>query len=498
MLRMKAIRKSFSGNEVLHGVDLTVAPGQIHGLVGHNGAGKSTLVKVLGGSYPDYGGTVEVDGEQQEMRSPADALTAGVAIIYQDFALIPDLDVAHNLALGREPGRRGLVAHGELRRRSAREAERFGIRLRTDALVRELGVADQQLTEIVRALARDVRYLVMDEPTARLAPAERAKLFEIVRSLAQQGVGVVYISHFLDEVVDVCDVVTVMRDGAVVACRPAGECSADSLAAELVGEEETTGTGARSPRARVGVDAGVRLDVVGLEVRPGVPVNLQVRAGEVVAVAGLVGSGRTSLARAIVGDRTVAGRVSVDSVEVRHRSPRRSAAAGLLLVPEDRKRAGLVLSGSVTENIELTALGTTMSRAGLVRRKAVARLVADLIRRFGVRPADPAMATSSLSGGNAQKVLVARAVAAGPRVLILDQPTAGVDVGAKAELHQQIAAVAAEGTAVVVISDDLDEMLDMACRVVVMAAGRIVHEHDAAALDRVTLLAAMSRTEVAR
>ena len=423
-------------------------------------------------------------------------LGAGVAIIYQDFALVPDLDVAHNLALGREPGRRGLVAHGDLRRRSAEEAARFGIRLRNDALVRDLGVAEQQLTEIVRALARDVRYLVMDEPTARLAPAERAKLFEIIRGLAAAGVGVVYISHFLDEVVEVCDVVTVLRDGDVVGRRRAHECTADSLAAELVGQAEVKVYEARRTTRDL-TSAPVRLGVNSLEVRAGAPVDLQVRAGEIVAVAGLVGSGRTSFARALVGDRPAPGRVEIDGVEIRHRTPRRSAAAGLLLVPEDRKRKGLILASTVAANIELTALGTGMSRGGLVRQRAVARMVADLVRRFGVRPADPGMLTGSLSGGNAQKVLVARSVAAGPKVLVLDQPTAGVDVGAKAELHHQVVEIAAAGTAVIVISDDLDEMLDNADRIVVMTAGRLVREHDAAVLDRASLLAAMSRTEAA-
>jgi len=497
MLTMTAIRKSFSGNEVLHGVDLTVAPGEVHALVGHNGAGKSTLMKVLGGSYPDYRGTVEVDGTVHEMRTPSDSLAAGVAIIYQDFALVPDLDVAHNLALGREPGRPGLVAHREVRRRAAADIERFGMRLRPDALVRDLGVADQQLTEIVRALSRDVRYLVMDEPTARLAPAERAQLFSIIRRLAADGVGIVYISHFLDEVVEISDVVTVLRDGEVVARRPASECTADSLARELVGEvEDEVVTAAERRRADLD-DAPAVLEVEGLEVRAGRPVDLTVRAGEVVAVAGLVGSGRTALARALVGARRAPGRVVVGGVPLTRRTPRRAAAAGLLLVPEDRKRQGLVLTSSVTANIELTALGTGLSRGGLVRRRAVARLVDDLVRRFRVRPADPTMLTGSLSGGNAQKVLVARAVAANPKVLLLDQPTAGVDVGAKAELHQQVAAVAASGAGVLVISDDLDEMLDMADRIVVMTSGRLVREHAAAALDRASLLAAMSRTEAA-
>lgn len=497
MLTMTGIRKSFAGNEVLHGVDFEVSPGQVHGLVGHNGAGKSTLMKVLGGSYPDYEGTIEVDGEAREMRTPSDSLEAGVAIIYQDFALVPDLDVAHNLALGREPGRKGLVAHGALKRRSEQDVSRFGINLRTDMLVRDLGVADQQLTEIVRALSRDVRYLVMDEPTARLAPAERAQLFSIMRQLTESGVGIVYISHFLDEVVEICDDITILRDGAVVARRPSLECTSDSLAVELVGDEEGNITSAALTR-QGNVNTGPeRLTVRNLEGRNGSRNDLTVHQGEIVALAGLVGSGRTSFARAIVGARHAEGEVRVDGVLLNHRTPRKSASAGLVLVPEDRKRQGLILTSDVAANIELTALGTSLSKAGLVRLRSAKRLVSDLIERFRVRPADPTMLTGSLSGGNAQKVLVARAMAAEPKVLVLDQPTAGVDVSAKAELHQQVAVAASAGTAVIVISDDLDEMLDIADRIVVVAAGKIVGEYPADTLDRATLLAAMSKTEVA-
>lgn len=496
MLTMQQIRKSFGGVEVLHGVDFTVEPGQVHALVGHNGAGKSTLMKVLGGMYPDYEGLVTIDGAAQDLRTPRSSLDAGVAIIYQDFALVPELDAAHNIALGREPGASGglLVSHGALLRRSADEAERFGIQVPMRKPVRELGVADQQLTEIVRALARDCRYLVMDEPTARLAPAERRHLFTIIRALAEQGVGVVYISHFLDEVVEVSDVVTVLRDGEVVRSAAASECTPDALAAELVGEEgqQVHAVLERRPPT-ASSDAPVRLEVRGLEVVGAPGVDLEVRHGEVVALAGLVGSGRTRLARAIVGDLKVAGAVRVDGRRLRTRNPRSAARAGLLLLPEDRKRNGLVLTGNVRENIELTALGTTLSSAGIVRGRAVSRVVADLVRRFGIRPPRPQHIVRNLSGGNAQKVLFARQVAADPKVVLLDQPTAGVDVGAKAELHAQVDALARAGTGVLLISDDLDEMLDLATRVLVVANGRITQELDPTSLGRAGLLSAMSR-----
>lgn len=496
MLTMQQIRKSFGGIEVLHGVDFTVEPGQVHALVGHNGAGKSTLMKVLGGMYPDYSGTVTIDGEAHELHTPRASLDAGVAIIYQDFALVPDLDAAHNIALGREPTAAGkvLVPHRALVKRSAAEAERFGIRIPLRKLVRELGVADQQLTEIVRALARDCRYLVMDEPTARLAGSERRHLFTIIRSLAERGVGVVYISHFLDEVVEVADVVTVLRDGQVVKQSPASECTPDGLATELVGEQEEAAQEVLGERLATDFEsAPVRLAVRDLHASHAGPTSLEVREGEILVLAGLVGSGRTRLVRAITGDAQVRGEVVVDGKRLRRRNPGSCARAGLLVLPEDRKRNGLVLTGTMRDNIELTALGTSLSARGLVRRRLVDRVVAALIKRFGIRPAKPQHLVSNLSGGNAQKVLFARAVAAEPKVILLDQPTAGVDVGAKAELHAQIGTLARQGTSVVLVSDDLDEMLDLATRVLVVNAGRVTQELDPATLSRAELLAAMGQ-----
>ncbi len=500
MLTMQSIRKSFAGVEVLHGVDFAIRPGEVHALVGHNGAGKSTLMEVLGGSYPDYSGEIAIDGIAQDIRTPRASLEAGIAIIHQDFALVPELDVAHNIALGREPaGRtRATIAHGDLARRSAQEAQRFGIALPMRTPVGRLGVADQQLTEIVRALARDVRYLVMDEPTARLAPAERAQLFTIIRSLAAQGVGIVYISHFLDEVIDIGNRVTVLRDGVVVAERPTAQCTADRLAAELVGEREAEVVQAARPTAAQTSTRPARLTARGIGVGRG-NLSLTVDGGEIVALAGLVGSGRTRLARALIGDLKVAGEVAVDGRPIRRRNPAACARAGLVLVPEDRKRSGLVLTGSVRDNIELTALGTGpkggLARRGIVRFGAVNRIVAALLTRFRVRPHDPTALVTNLSGGNAQKVLFARTVAADPKAVIFDQPTAGVDVGAKAELHAQVASMAQAGAAVLVISDDLDEMLELADRVLVLAAGTISHDLAAGQLDRATLLSVMSRTE---
>ncbi len=489
MLSMRGIRKRFAGIEVLHGVDFDVRAGEVHALIGHNGAGKSTLMKVLGGVYPEFEGRVEIDGSPADSRTPKEAILRGVATIYQDFALIPDLDVAHNIALGREPSRAGLIPHGRLVERSREEAERFGIRLPMHTLVRELGVAQQQMIEIVRALARDARVLVMDEPTARLAPRERDQLFDLIRRLAAEGVAIIYISHFLDEVLAIADRATILRDGEVVDSGPASGYTTSDLARFLVGDDDVREI--VSTRPPIAADAPPLLEVEGLVVHGRPALRLEVRPGEVLALAGLVGSGRTSIARAIVGDLRGAGVVRLGGVPV-GRSPVAAAKAGLVLVPEDRKRTGLVLTGTVRENIELTALGGRLSRWGLVAGRRVGEAVAHAIRVLGIRPPSPHRIVGSLSGGNAQKVLVGRAVAAEPRAVIFDQPTAGVDIGAKSDLHREIHELAGRGTSVILISDDLDETLELADRVAVVVGGAIVRELPARALSRADLLAAIS------
>lgn len=492
MLKMQSIKKSFSGVEVLHGVDLDLAAGEIHALIGHNGAGKSTLMRVLGGVYPDYEGDVLVDGEPVRLTTPKEALQHGIAVIYQDFSLVPDLDVAHNIALGREvrPAGGALLDHRAVRARSAAEAKRFGIALPMAQPVRNLGVAAQQQTEIVRALAREARILVMDEPTARLAPQEREQLFDVMRSLARQGVGIIYISHFLDEVTGIADRITVMRDGHVAARPDAKQATPDSLARLLVGDDERSlALLRREPAGRA--EGAPALQVRDLAVTGRAAVSFHVDEGEIVAIAGLVGSGRTRLLRAIIGDVRADGEVQVGARTLARRRPRLAAQARLLMVPEDRKRTGLVLTGDVRQNIELTSLRLTLSRFGFVRRTARSRLVDRAIDRFAIRPPRSRMGVDHLSGGNAQKVLLARSVAASPKALLLDQPTAGVDIGAKSELHQQILDLAESGTGVVVVSDDLDEMLILADRILVVVDGRITRVLHRGT-DRAALLAAIS------
>ncbi len=495
LLEMQNIRKSFSGIQVLRGVDFSLNPGEIHALVGHNGAGKSTLMKVLGGNYSDYEGDIKIADKAVRFATPRDALGRGIAIIYQDFSLVPELSVAENIALGREPRGKvaGAIDYRRLRERSTSEAEKLGIRLPMHMPVRRLGVGSQQLTEIVRACSQDVRILVMDEPTARLAPAERELLFATMRRMAKERqVGIVYISHFLDEVRRLADRVTIIRDGSVVETGEGSSYTVDSLATLLVGHDVPV---ASKPAAAeyIAGSPGVALAATGLVVQGRPAVDLVVGRGEIVGLAGLVGSGRTRIARALIGDIKSTGTVEIEGVALSKRSPERSIRRGLVLLPEDRKVSGLALSASVEANIVVSALGKLLSVAGVVLPNSRPRLAVDMIRRFVIRPHDRKKLIGNLSGGNAQKVLLARAIASQPVAMILDQPTAGVDIGAKAELHNQIRAVAQQGAGVLVISDDLDELLDLSHRIVVMNTGRLTAGPHKDQLTRAGLLAAISR-----
>jgi ABC-type sugar transport system ATPase subunit len=501
LLEMRGIRKAFGSSEVLHGVDFSLKAGEVHAVVGHNGAGKSTLMKVIAGVYPDASGSVAINGTAVQLKSPRDAVENKIAIIYQDFALVPELSVADNIALGREPCSLGglLVSHRQLRAQSAREAAEFGIDLPMDTPVRQLGVAGKQLTEIARALAKRARILIMDEPTARLAPDEKEHLFGIMRRLAASGVGIIYISHFLEEIEQVADRVTVLRDGNVVATYKTGETSLHELTRLLTDSttdlaELTARTAEDDDMREIAAGQKPVLELVDFSVRGRPPINLSVRRGEVIGIAGLVGSGRTSLARGVLGDVASQGEIRLDGKKLGRLTPRSAAQHGIVMVPEDRKTTGLVLTSSIRGNAEITALASYLSRFGFVRRRRRDAVVAEALKRFRILPPEPARLVSELSGGNAQKVLLARAAMAKPSVLILDQPTAGVDVGAKAETVRQIRRMVAEGMGVLLISDDLDELLELSNQIAVMTAGAISGLLSARSLDRATLLAAISKS----
>lgn len=497
-LEMRAITKDFPAGRVLHGVDLTVHAGEVHALVGENGAGKSTLMKILAGVHADHGGTIAVDGVELGASSPAAMLRAGIAVIYQEFSLVPDMTAAQNIALGREPhaAMPGFMRHREARRRSLAELAEIGIDIPADIPVSELPVGQQQMVEIAKAVARRAKVLVMDEPTARLSAAERERLFDIIAMLSARGVAIIYISHFLEEILAVCSSVTVLRDGRRITTCDLDGLDQDKIAHLMVGdkfEAMTEGVG-RGARAIDCADAAPALKLRGLSVA-GVlaPVTLTVGRGEVMGFAGIQGSGRTELARALVGAiEGTSGRLKVGDYTGRPENPRHAADLGLLMLPGNRKSEGIIEQRSIRANIELTALRGDFARRGCVRTRHVTRSVDDLMARFGVHPKNPDLQMTALSGGNQQKVLLARAVAAAPQVLILDQPTAGVDIGAKAELYTQIEMLADSGVTVLVFSDDLEELLQLSDRIVLMRKGIAAPPAPAASFDRAALLAAIT------
>ncbi len=498
LLDMRNITKEFPSGRVLHGIDFQVQAGEVHALVGENGAGKSTLMKILAGLYPDHGGEILVDGNQSQMRSPRASLAEGVAVIYQEFALAPDLSVAENIALGRERRHHvpGVLNHRQISSQSRRESESLGIDLPMDTPVCDLVVGDQQLTEIVKAVARRARVLVMDEPTARLSSTERDRLFAIIRLLAERGVGVVYISHFLEEIFAVASKVTVLRDGHLVTCQPLTELDVPQLARLMVGErfQEIELSTRRHLRHKTD-EKHVALALEGFGIDNAVaPLDLTLHRGEVVGLAGLQSSSRTELAEAIIGDKTRrrTGRLRTPTFTGLPRNPREALKAGLLMLPANRKTDGILETRPVSDNIAVGALRKQLVACGLVKGGPRRKLVSDLIDRFAVRPTDPSAQISSLSGGNQQKVLFARATAAQADVLILDQPTTGVDIGATVELYEQVDALTASGVAVVLISDDLTELLRLSDTVIIMREGVASAPRPAAEFDRATLLAAIT------
>ncbi len=475
-LALRKVTKAFGSIEVLHGIDMEVQSGEIHGLVGQNGAGKSTITKILAGGYPDYGGRIELDGEQVNLANPRAARRSGIAVIYQEFSLVPQMTVAENIVLGDEPG--GQIYGPRLARKAAAELlERTGMAAepRLDAVVHSLSAAEQQRVEIAKALTRDARVVVLDEPTARLAEPERVQLFALMRQIAQRGASLIFISHFLEEVMEVTDEITVLRDGSVVAHGPTSGVTAASLSTALVGRELAKETATGSKRGAAGAEM---LRAVGLSGGRQVhDASLVLHTGEILGLGGLVGSGRSSLARMLVGAlRPTSGELFVRGELVHFRTPREALRHGIALVPEDRRTQGIVQTSSIGTNLMTMSLAAKRSTLGLVQPRDARRRVREAVARFEVRPADEHRIVGTLSGGNQQKVVLARAVLADPDILVVDQPTAGVDVGTKTEIHAMLRDLAAEGKAVLVVSDDVEELVTLAQRIVVMRRGEIVAE----------------------
>ncbi len=472
LLQMSGITKSFPGVNALRGVDLALPPAHVLAVVGENGAGKSTLIKVLAGAYPADAGQVVVEGRRLGS-GPAAALDAGIAVIYQELSLVPEMSVAENLLLGRMPQRAGLLDRRGARRRAREVLARVGLPdLDPDARVATLGLNVRQLVEIAKALAKDARILVMDEPTAALQAHDIEELFAVVRGLRDDGLGIIYISHHLDEVFVLADAVMVLRDGSVVDSRALADWTEASLVRAMVARDLDKLYPWR-PREL----GDVVLEARNLVRPPRLQgVSLQVRAGEIVGVAGIAGAGRTDLLKALCGaEPAVSGQVLVDGKPVRVRSPRAAIDRGIVYAPEDRKLEGLVPGASIEENVALSSF-RLLTRVGWVNRRKQRQLAEQALQRFSIRAPGVRTTVGTLSGGNQQKIVLARVTQVGPRVVLLDEPTRGVDVGAKAEVYEHALRLAEQGTGVLLVSSELPELLGMADRVLVMRQGRVVRE----------------------
>jgi inositol transport system ATP-binding protein len=502
---MAGISKSFPGVQALRGVDFEVGRGEVHALLGENGAGKSTLLKILAGAEAPDAGTIAFDGEEVRLDGPQAAQARGIVTIYQEFNLVPTLSVAENVFIGRVPVRLGLVDWGELHRRTRVLTAEVGLEVDPRRLVADLSVAEQQMVEIARALSMDAKLVVMDEPTSALSDKEVQRLFAIVRGLKARGISVVFVTHRLEEVLRICDRLTVLRDGAFAGRAEVGEVTVDGIIRMMVGREVER---LFAHRAGAGV-GGVALAAVGIARGRDArdphavmlhDVSLEVREGEIVGLAGLVGAGRTELARALFGaDPVQRGRVLVGGREVRIRSPIDAIRAGVGLVPEDRKQQALFLSLAIRNNLSVASMDRLVGALGLLSRREEDGLVERFRKKLGIRMANPDQAVGNLSGGNQQKVVLARWLALQPRVLIVDEPTRGIDVAAKAEVHGLLYELAGAGIAILAISSELPEILTISDRIVTMREGRVTGEvrREEATEERLMQLMALGRAEAA-
>lgn len=467
LLELRGIGKRFPGVVALDGVDFTVRAGEIHALLGENGAGKSTLIKVLTGVHPADSGTITLEGRAIRPASPKDAERCGISTVYQEVNLVPSLSVAENIALGRQPGRFGLIRWGAVRRHAKEALARLEIDCDVDAELGSLSVALQQMVAIARALDVQARVLILDEPTASLDEREVAELFKVMRRLREQGLGIVFVTHFLDQVYAVSDRITVLRNGQLVGEYPAADLPRLELVSKMLGRELAASVAQeRTPSAQ---DAPVLLEARGLTRRNAIqPIDLTLPKGEVTGLAGLLGSGRTETARLLFGiDRADGGEIRIGGQPVRIASPRDAIRLGLAFSSEDRKAEGILPNLSVRENLIL-ALQAKRGATRALTAAEQASLCEHYIRALRIKTADAEVPIRTLSGGNQQKVLLARWLATQPQLIILDEPTRGIDIGAKQEIEQLVAKLSADGMAVLFISSELEEIVRRCARVVVL------------------------------
>ncbi|MCD2443618.1 sugar ABC transporter ATP-binding protein [Agromyces sp. SYSU K20354] len=476
-LELRDVEKSFGSVVALRSGSIEVHAGSIHALIGENGAGKSTLVKIVAGLYQRDAGVFRLGGVEVDFKSTAESKAAGVAVIYQEPTLFPDLSVTENVFMGRQPvGRFGRIDRKAMRAEVGSLFGRLGVAIDPDRPAEGLSIADQQVIEIAKAVSLDAKVLIMDEPTAALSGVEVDRLFQIARSLRDEGRALVFISHRFDEVFDLCDTVTVMRDGAYIATTAIADTSVDELVTQMVGREVTD----LFPKQETVIGAPL-LEVDGLN-SAGVfhDITFTVRSGEIVGLAGLVGAGRSEVARAIFGvDAYDSGSVRLQGDAVPAKNPSEAMRRGLALVPEDRRKQGLVLEASVAGNVTLT-IRNQLAKAGLITSGFENRAAQVWASRLEVKANALSTLAGTLSGGNQQKVVLGKWLATEPTVLIIDEPTRGIDVGTKAEVHRLLSELAGRGMGILMISSELPEVLGMADRVLVMREGRITAEIDRA------------------
>ena len=479
VLRMRGVDKTFAGVVALQSASLEVARGEVHALVGQNGAGKSTLIKVLTGAVARDAGEVVFDGRPVAFATPQEAQRGGISTIYQEINLVPYRSVAENVFLAREPRRFGLIDWGRMNREAAAVLTRFRIDVDVRAPLMRYTIAIQQMVAIARAVSLEAKLVIMDEPTSSLDDGEVEILFDVIRQLKSEGVSVVFVTHKLDELYAVCDRVTVMRDGRTVAVNPMGDMNRLQLVAAMLGRDLADVERQGSTGFRKGGHTAREMVVEASDLRVGrrvQEVSVSVRAGEIVGLAGLLGSGRSETARALFGaDPSEGGTIKVRGAATVVRSPDQAIGLGMGFCAEDRKVDGIVPNMSVRENLTL-ALLPRLTRAGVIDTARQTEVVDKFIRRIGIKCSSPEQRIRELSGGNQQKVLLARWLCMNPSLLILDEPTRGIDVGAKAEIQGLIEELAADGLGVLMISSELDELIEGCDRVVVLRDGRTAAE----------------------
>lgn len=494
-LQMLGISKRYPGVKALQDVSFTAYAGEVMALVGENGAGKSTLLKVLAGAVQADSGTISLNGEQVDIKSPISAKQLGISVIYQELNLAGHLSVAENLFVGKEPRTKlGLVDYKTMYAASHKVLEDMGLKISPKTIVGDLNIALRQMVEIAKALLDDARIVVMDEPTSSLTDEETATLFRIIRDLKAKGVCVIYVSHRMREIFEICDRVTILRDGKLVEAKQISETSASEVVKLMVGRELSDLFGKRS--AELDQHSEPVLEVKNLssgnELKE---ISFKLRPGEVLALSGLIGSGRSEAAMAIFGARPVdSGEIKLSGKTVSHKRPGQAIANGVALVPEDRKFQGLFLQLSVMHNMSSASLGE-ISNASLLSGKKDKNLVETYSQALALRKSAKDVAVGTLSGGNQQKVVLGRWLAKNPKILILDEPTRGVDVGAKGEIYQIIREIAAKGVGILMISSELPEVIGLADRVIVMREGRMVGELNASEASESKIIALATGVE---